>query len=168
MNSKMFYHSPREWVTTVKDHLESKMNINIGSIYKRKAIEISEVTFSYQVGESDPYNSLSNEERSQHNIELRFMIEVPTSINEFDLEALDASCRLEREICNQFFGDAFNQEEAELVSNLPSKFDPENGIFARVVTMRQQIYVGPLDQEFYELTHCTGDNNEYHQSGIEP
>ncbi|NOH85532.1 hypothetical protein F0249_17185 [Vibrio sp. 03-59-1] len=167
MNSKTFYHSPREWVTAVKDHLERKMNIEIGSIYKRKPVEISEVTFSYQVGESDPYNSLSNEERSQHNIELRFMIEVPTSIDGFDLEALDASCRLEREICNQYFGDAFNQEDAQLVSNLPSKFDPEHGVFARVVTMRQQIYVGPLEQEYGSLELCTGDNNEFHSADFE-
>lgn len=79
------------------------------------------------------------------------MVEVPTSVHEFDLEALDASCRIERELCNQFFGDGFNHEDAELVSNLPSKFAPELGVFARTITMRQQIYLGPLEEDYVAL-----------------
>ncbi|MBU2897688.1 hypothetical protein [Vibrio hepatarius] len=145
MSSEPYYRKPREWVKIVIKHLEHKMGIKIESIYKRVANELTDVTFTYQVGESDPFNHLSNEERSQHRIELRIMIEVPTSVDEFDLEALDASCRIEREICNQFFSDDFNHEDAELVSNLPSKFAPELGVFARTITMRQQIYVGPLE-----------------------
>lgn len=151
MSSEPYYRKPREWVKVVLKHLEDKMNIKIGSIYKRSADELTAVTFSYQVGESDPYNHLSNEERAQHRIELRIMVEVPTSIDEFDLEALDASCRIEREICNEFFGDGFNHEDAELVSNLPSKFDPSMGVFARTVTMRQQIYLGPQEEDYVEL-----------------
>ena len=170
MSSEQYYRSPREWVNVVKNHLERKMGITIDSIYKRQATELTGVAFSYQVGESEPSNTLSNEERAQHRIELRFMVEVPTSMDDFDLEALDASCRLEREICNQYFGDGFNHEDAELVSNLPSKFEPTMGVFARTVSMRQLIYVGPFEEEYLELDDIPIDEaiNELDSESVEP
>ncbi|WP_235284677.1 hypothetical protein ABF162_08290 [Vibrio coralliilyticus] len=165
MSSEQYYRKPREWVNVVVKHLEAKMGIKIGSIYKRSAEELTEVTFTYQVGESEPFNHLSHEERAQHRIELRIMVEVPTSVHEFDLEALDASCRIERELCNQFFGDGFNHEDAELVSNLPSKFVPELGVFARTVTMRQQIYLGPLEEDYVVLNE---ESYELNSETFEP
>ncbi|GEM77185.1 hypothetical protein VSA01S_32970 [Vibrio sagamiensis NBRC 104589] len=66
----------------------------------------------------------------------------------FDLEALDASTRLERELLNERFGVSSDLEGIIVVSNLPSKFDPQNGVFARTVTMKQRIRLGPVEQSW--------------------
>lgn len=145
MNSEPYFRSPREWVKKVVEHLELKLGITIESTYKRVATELPDTQISYLVGEIEPSNSHSNDGRPKHTIELRFLIEVPTSIEDFDLEAADASTRVERELTNEYFGVDSDLESADLISNLPSRFSPELGVFARTVTLKQTIRMGPIE-----------------------
>ncbi len=151
MNSDTFFRSPREWVLLVVSHLENRLKLKVETIYRRQAAELTNTTISYHVGEAEPVNDYANDGRHVHEIELRFLVEVPLSIDAFDLEALDASTRLERELLNQRFGVCDDLEDALLVSNLPSKFDPKNGVFARTVTMKQRIRLGPIEQSWHQI-----------------
>ncbi|UIP28888.1 hypothetical protein [Photobacterium sp. TLY01] len=156
MNSDTFFRVPSEWVKHVISSLEQSLSISIQNAYRRSPVELSETTISYQVGESEPVNHTGNDGRKLHDIELRFLVEVPTS-TDFDLEALDASTRLERELLNQRFGCFDDTEESRLVSNVPRKFDPTLGVFMRVVTLKQRIYMGPVDH--FDLEFCGSDLN---------
>ncbi|PMJ90292.1 hypothetical protein [Vibrio sp. 10N.261.55.A7] len=157
MSSEQYFRSPREWVKKVVEHLEQALSIRIKTSYQRCAKELTSTQISYLVGEVEPVNSFSNDGRAKHNIELRFLVEVPTSINEFDLEALDASTRVERELSNEFFNVGDDLEESVLVSNLPSRFNPELGVFARTVTFKQTIRMGPIAETAIELAGVESD-----------
>jgi len=159
VNSNRFFHSPREWVLLVVSHLEKRLSIKIETVYRRQAIELANTTISYHIGEAEPVNEYANDGRHLHEIELRFLVEVPLSMDGFDLEALDASTRLERELLNERFGVSSDLEGALVVSNLPSKFDPQNGVFARTVTMKQRIRLGPVEQSW----HCI-EGSRHHAS----
>lgn len=150
MNSDTHFRVPSEWVKHVISSLEQSLSISIQNAYRRSPVELSETTISYQVGESEPMNHTGNDGRKLHDIELRFLVEVPTS-TDFDLEALDASTRLERELLNQRFGCFDDTEETRLVSNVPRKFDPTLGVLMRVVTLKQRIYMGPVDNVVQEF-----------------
>ncbi|WP_243032912.1 hypothetical protein [Vibrio cincinnatiensis] len=162
MNSNTFFRSPRDWVTLVIEHLESALNVTINSTYTRSQTELSETRISYLVGEAEPVLGYANDGRNAHDIELRFLIEVPTSIDDFDLEALDASTRLDRELSSRVI--AFDDtDEAVVVSNIPNRFQPDHGVFSRVVTMRQRIRMGPVDEEYAELVGVnTNECNQAH------
>lgn len=163
MSSETFFRSPREWVEKVIAHLEQALKIEIKSTYTRSPDELTSTTISYLVGEAEPVRSYSNDGRHIHDIELRFLIEVPTSMADFDLEALDASTRIDRELLNEFFGESDDCEEAIPVSNNPSRFQPELGVFARTVTMKQRIRMGPIDEEYAVLVGVnTNECNKAH------
>ncbi|EKO3952213.1 hypothetical protein DXJ58_02210 [Vibrio fluvialis] len=151
MSSETFFHAPREWVAKVIEHLEQALSITISSTYVRSQHPLKDTQISYIVGEVEPINEYSNDGRKFHDIELRFLIEVPTNINGFDLEALDASTRLERELLLQRFGSYEDTEDAEIVSNLPSRFDPKTGVLSRTLTMRQRVRMGPVEETFLEI-----------------
>ena len=151
MNSNRFFRSPREWVLLVVSHLEHRLSIKIQTVYRRQAIELTNTTISYHIGEAEPVNEYANDGRHLHEIELRFLVEVPLSMDGFDLEALDASTRLERELQSERFGVSSDLEGAMVVSNLPSKFDPKNGVFARTITMKQRIRLGPVEQSWHYI-----------------
>ena len=151
MNSNTFFRSPREWVLLVVHHLEQRLALNIETVYRRQAVQLDTTTVSYHIGEADPVNEYANDGRHLHEIELRFLVEVPLSMPDFDLEALDASTRLERELSLQHFGVCSDLDGATVVANLPSKFDPKNGVFARTVTMRQRIRLGPVEESWHYI-----------------
>lgn len=152
MSSETFFRAPREWVEKVIEALEQSLNVKeIGSTYVRSPQALCDTRISYLVGEVEPVNEYSNDGRKSHDIELRFLIEVPTNRNGFDLEALDASTRLERELLKQRFGVYEDVEDAEIVSNLPSRFNPQDGVYSRTVTMRQRVKMGPVEETYLEL-----------------
>ncbi|WED23074.1 hypothetical protein L3Q72_06685 [Vibrio sp. JC009] len=164
MSSEAFIKKPRDWVAKVVQDLGERMGTNIDTVYKRKPSELKETTISYQVGELEAVNEFSCDGRHKHDIELRFLVEVPTSINDFDLEAMDASARIEREILNMNESVSPDTETARVVSNLPSQFSPVLGVFARTVTIRQQIMMGPVEEEYgklagWELSHGDSETN---------
>ena len=151
MSSETYFRAPREWVAKVVEHLEQALNIDIGSTYVRSQHPLDNTKISYVVGEGEPVNEYSNDGRKSHDIELRFLIEVPTNRNGFDLEALDASTRLERELLKQRFGSYEDVEDVEIVSNLPSRFDPKMGVLSRTLTMRQRVKMGPVEENYLEI-----------------
>ncbi|MFL7864916.1 hypothetical protein [Vibrio cincinnatiensis] len=151
MSSETYFRAPREWVAKVVEHLEQALNIEIGSTYVRSQHSLDNTKISYVVGEVEPVNEYSNDGRKSHDIELRFLIEVPTNRNGFDLEALDASTRLERELLKQRFGAYEDVEDVEIVSNLPSRFDPKMGVLSRTLTMRQRVRMGPVEETYLEI-----------------
>ncbi len=151
MSSETYFRAPREWVAKVIEHLEQALNIEIGSTYVRSQHPLDNTKISYVVGEVEPVNEYSNDGRKSHDIELRFLIEVPTNRNGFDLEALDASTRLERELLKQRFGVYEDVEDVEIVSNLPSRFDPKMGVLSRTLTMRQRVRMGPVEETYLEI-----------------
>lgn len=152
MNSTTFFRAPSEWVLMVLKRLELQLGIGeIETAYQRESLEITAPTIRYQCGECQSVNHTSNDGRKIHDIELRFLIEVPTIQANFDMVALDLSCRVERELFSQFFDSAHNLEENRLISNLPRRFNPETGVFMRVVTIKQQIYMGPLEDHWHEI-----------------
>ncbi|ASG01544.1 hypothetical protein [Vibrio anguillarum] len=165
MSSETFFRSPREWVEKVIAHLEQALNIEIKSTYTRSPDELTSTKISYLVGEAEPVRSYSNDGRHIHDIELRFLIEVPTSMADFDLEALDASTRIDRELLNEFFGESDDCEEAIPVSNNPSRFQPELGVFARTVTMKQRIRMGPVNEVYGEIGGAELDGFNQESSG---
>ena len=152
MSSNEFFRAPSEWVRHVIKALENRLSISIESAYKREATEPTATQFCYQVGESEELNHTGNDGRKLHEIELRFLVYVPLSVPEFDLEALDASTRLARELQSEYWGLGQNTEETRLVSNLPRQFNPDLGVFLRTVTMKQRIYMGPSDEGDQMLT----------------
>lgn len=151
MNSNTFFRSPREWVLLVVNHLEQRLTLKVDTVYRRQAVELAHTTISYHIGEAEPVNEYANDGRHLHDIELRFLVEVPISMDGFDLEALDASTRVERELLNQQFGASSDLDGAVVVSNLPSKFDPKNGVLARTVTMKQRIRLGPVEDSWHYI-----------------
>ncbi|ELE8119492.1 hypothetical protein RB980_002099 [Vibrio fluvialis] len=151
MSSETFFRAPREWVAKVIEHLEQALSIEIGSTYVRSPRPLEDTRISYVVGEVEPINEYSNDGRKAHDIELRFLIEVPTNRSGFDLEALDASTRLERELLKQRFGAYEDVEDAEIVSNLPSRFDPQMGVLTRTLTMRQRVRMGPVEETYLDI-----------------
>ncbi|MFA0102642.1 hypothetical protein AB4359_20180, partial [Vibrio splendidus] len=88
----------------VVNHLEQRLALKIDTVYRRQAVELANTTISYHIGEAEPVNKYANDGRHLHDIELRFLVEVPISIDGFDLEALDASTRVERELLHERFG----------------------------------------------------------------
>ncbi|WP_339366661.1 hypothetical protein [Vibrio splendidus] len=151
MNSNTFFRSPREWVLVVVNHLEQRLALKVDTVYRRQAVELANTTISYHIGEAEPVNEYANDGRHLHDIELRFLVEVPISMDGFDLEALDASTRVERELLHERFGAPSDLDCAMVVSNLPSKFDPQNGVFARTVTMKQRIRLGPVEESWHYI-----------------
>ncbi|HFQ4959205.1 TPA: hypothetical protein ACGUPM_002658 [Vibrio vulnificus] len=135
----------------VRSHLEGRLSLTVATVYQREATQLSETTISYQVGEVEPVSGYANDGRHLHDIELRFLVEVPTSLEGFDLIALDASTRIQRELLDQSFGSEQDVEPVVVVSNMPSRFDPSVGVFARTVTVRQRIRLGPLENDWHEI-----------------
>lgn len=64
---------------------------------------------------------------------------------------MDASTRLERELLKQRFGAYEDVEDAEIVSNLPSRFDPQMGVLTRTLTMRQRVRMGPVEETYLDI-----------------
>ncbi|MFV0449796.1 MAG: hypothetical protein ACK5MF_15290 [Vibrio sp.] len=145
------FRSPSEWVLYVVGQLKQRLNIELDSAYVREGKEPKQTYFAYQVGDSGVLNQRGNDGRKLHEIELRFLVYVPLAVPNFDLEALDASTRIEREFVDEFLGIGNNAEETRLVSNQPRKFDPKMGVFLRTVVVQQRIYMGEVDDEFMEL-----------------
>lgn len=162
MSSNSFFRVPSEWVMLVVGTLEQRLGIKIGSAYRREAKEPAHTLITYQVGESEPVNHSGNDGRKLHEIELRFLVEVPTAVRDFDLEALDASTRLERELLNERFGCFNDVDDTRLISNIPRKFDPDNGVFLRVVTIKQRIYMGPVGEEWLQIV-----GSSHHDVGVD-
>ncbi|MGF1684819.1 hypothetical protein [Photobacterium minamisatsumaniensis] len=162
MSSNLFFRAPSEWVKLVVSTLEKRLNINIDTAYRREAKEPIHTLITYQVGESEPVNHAGNDGRKLHEIELRFLVEVPTAVGDFDLEALDASTRLERELLNERFGCFNDVEDTRLISNLPRKFDPDNGVLLRVVTIKQRIYMGPVGEDWHQIV-----GNSHYDAGVD-
>lgn len=151
MNSNSFFRAPSEWVRHVITVLEARLNLSIESSYHRESSEPTGTTICYHVGESSQLNHTANDGRKLHEIELNFLVYVPLAVPDFDLEALDASTRLERELLHENWGQSENTGESRLVSNLPRKFDPGLGVFLRTVTMKQRIYMGPVGSDHLML-----------------
>ncbi len=167
MSSETFFRAPHEWVEKVIEILESALNVEeIGSTYVRSPKPLSDTRFSYLIGEVDPVNEYSNDGRKSHDIELRFLIEVPTNINDFDLEALDASTRLERELLKQRFGAYEDVEDVEILSNLPNRFNPQDGVYSRAVTMRQRVRMGPVEETYLEIEGTELDGSTQANSSV--
>lgn len=156
MSSKTFFHSPSEFVALVVEVLEQQLGLTIDSSYHRHAIELCGPSVSYLVGEIETKNETSNDGRKQHEIELRFLVEVPTATENFDLAAVDLSTRIQRELMLQRFGCDSDLMDLRLVSNLPSRFDPHSGILARTVTMKQGVLMGPVEDDWLELEEADG------------
>lgn len=148
MNSISHFRSPSEYVLFVINELEKRLNTPFPSAYKRQPVEATNTQFSYHIGDSKVRNETGNDGRKQHVIELRFLIEVPLAKDNFDLEALDASTRLERELLNEWFNLGALVEDTRVVSNTPRKFDPKNGVFLRTVSMTQRIYLGDVGSDY--------------------
>lgn len=156
MSSKTFFRSPSEFIRLVVRSVENTLALNIGSSYRRAAIELCGPTVSYLVGEIETKNETSNDGRKQHEIELRFLVEVPTAIENFDLAAVDLSTRIQRELMLQRFGCDSDLMDLRLVSNLPSRFDPHGGVLARTVTMKQVVLMGPIYENWLQLEEADG------------
>ncbi|MGL4223833.1 MAG: hypothetical protein ACRCSE_01620 [Vibrio sp.] len=150
MSSDQFFRAPSEWAASVVKKLEQALGLTIESTYVRTQHSIRDVRISYVIGEIEPVNEYSNDGRKAHIIEIRFLIEVPTNRAAFDLEAMDASTRLERELLLQRFGAYIDVDESEIASNLPSRFDPKGGIYARTVTVRQLVRMGPIEETYLD------------------
>ncbi|WP_417536391.1 hypothetical protein [Methylophaga sp.] len=146
------FRQPSDWVRYVVDTLKERLNIELDSAYVREAKEPKHTYFAYQVGDSNVLNQRANDGRKLHEVELRFLVYVPLAVPNFDLEALDASTRIEREFVDEFLGIGNNAEETRLVSNQPRKFDPKMGVFLRTVVVQQRIYMGKVEEELMELS----------------
>lgn len=146
------FRSPSEWVLYVVEQLKQRLNIELDSAYVREAKEPKRTYFAYQVGDSGVLNQRGNDGRKLHEIELRFLVYVPLAVPNFDLEALDAATRIEREFVDEFLGIGNNAEETRLVSNQPRKFDPKMGVFLRTVVVQQRIYMGKVEEELMEFS----------------
>lgn len=151
MSSNTFFRAPSDWVRHVITTLETRLKLSIESTYQREATEPTGTVICYHIGESEVINHTGNDGRKLHEIELRFLVYVPLAVADFDLEALDASTRLERELLNELWGCGENVEETRLVSNQPRKFNPAHGVFLRTVTMKQRIYMGPVSNDYLML-----------------
>ncbi|MFM2477372.1 hypothetical protein [Celerinatantimonas sp. MCCC 1A17872] len=156
MSSDTFFRSPSEFVQVVLDTLNTQLGLTIHSTYRREATQLDAPLVSYLIGEIETLNEMSNDGRKQHHLELRFLVEVPTSLPTFDLEALDLSSRLQRELLLQRFGCSEDVKDSRLVSNLPSQFDPHHGVLARTVTMRQTVLIGPIEEDWLLLEEVDG------------
>lgn len=150
-NSITYFRKPSDWVQHVVSLLEQRLSIELGSAYVREAKEPKHTYFHYQVGESNVLNQRGNDGRKLHEVELRFLVYVPLAVPNFDLEALDASTRIEREFVDEFLEIGQQAEETRLLSNQPRKFDPKMGVFLRTVTIQQRIYMGEVEEDFLEL-----------------
>lgn len=151
-NSNAYFRKPSDWVQYVVDSLKERLSIELDSAYVRETKEPKQTYFAYQVGDSNVLNQRGNDGRKLHEVELRFLVYVPLAVPNFDLEALDASTRLEREFVDEFLGIGQNAEETRLVSNTPRKFDPKNGVFLRTVVVQQRIYMGEVDEEVFPFS----------------
>lgn len=141
------FRKPSDWVTYVVESLKQRLGVELESAYVRESKEPRQTYFAYQVGDSNVINQRGSDGRKLHEIELRFMVYVPLAVPNFDLEALDASTRIEREFVDELLGIGQNAEETRLVSNTPRRFDPKNGVFLRTVVIVQRIYMGDVDDE---------------------
>ncbi|MEC6881471.1 hypothetical protein [Photobacterium piscicola] len=152
MSSNSFFRAPSEWVMTVIEQLEQRLQLGkIETAYQREETEPSAPIVRYQCGECQSINHTNNDGRKIHEIELRFLVEVPIAQANFDVVALDLSSRIERELFNERFGCVDDMEEARLISNLPRRFNPDNGVFLRVVTIKQRIFMGPIEHDWHEI-----------------
>lgn len=124
--------------------LEKRLDLKIDSAYKRESEELSGAQVCYHTGEVESSEGYSNDGRKQHEIELRFLVYVPLSSAHFELEALDLACRIERELLDETFDNGLINNVLRLVSNTPRKFDPDSGVFLRVVVIKQLVRMGPL------------------------
>ncbi|CAG9001775.1 MAG: hypothetical protein CENE_03802 [Candidatus Celerinatantimonas neptuna] len=156
MSSNTYFRAPSEFVQVVIESLEQSLKLSIGSSYRRVSVDMNEPMVSYLIGEIETKNETSNDGRKQHEIELRFLVEVPTSIEYFDLEAMDLSTRLQRELMLQSFGCSADLNESRLISNLPSRFDPDHGVLGRTVTMKQVLMMGPIEEDWLEIEGADG------------
>ncbi len=138
------YKAPSEYVKAVILELESRLNLKIESAFKRESEEILFAFICYHTGEVES-KGYANDGRKQHEIELRFLVYVPLSSEDFELEALDLSCRIERELLDETFDNGSINNISKLISNTPRKFSPEAGFFLRVVVIKQVIRMGPLE-----------------------
>lgn len=145
------YTAPSQWVNAVISALESRLSLTIDSAYHRDSEELTGPRLCYHTGEVEPVDGYAHDGRKQHDLELRFLCYVPLSLPEFELEALDMSCRLMRELQDETFGNGGLHDTLRIVSNMPRKYAPESGFFLRVVTVKQMIRMGPLDETFGEI-----------------
>ncbi|WP_158161230.1 hypothetical protein [Grimontia hollisae] len=149
------YTAPSQWVNAVISALESRLNLTIDSAYYRDSEELTGPRLCYHTGEVEPVDGYAHDGRKQHDLELRFLCYVPLSLPEFELEALDMSCRLMRELQDETFGNGGLHDTLRIVSNMPRKYAPESGFFLRVVTVKQMIRMGPLRDEVHQITGTT-------------
>nr|PMI49585.1 hypothetical protein BCU42_14330 [Vibrio splendidus] len=109
------------------------------------------IEFSYRVGFSKITDKVNNDGRETHEVELIFSVVANTSSELFDLDALDATSRVEREFQNQLFGLGDTLERPHYIVNEPQIIDQEHGYFIRTVTIRQYVKIGNPEQETFEL-----------------
>lgn len=140
------YTAPSQYVKFVICELEKRLNLTIESAFKRESEEIEGAQICYHTGEVESGEGYANDGRKQHEIELRFLVYVPLSSDDFELEALDLSCRIERELLDETFDNGSINNISKLISNTPRKFSPETAFFLRVVVIKQVIRMGPLEQ----------------------
>ncbi len=152
MSTSSYFRAPSEWVMRVIEQLEQRLQLGkIETAYQREVCEPQGPVVRYQCGDCQSINHTSNDGRKVHEVELRLLVEVPIALVNFDMAALDLSSRIERELFNERFGCVDDVEETRLISNLPRRFNPENGVFLRVVTIKQRIFMGPIDDNAVEI-----------------
>lgn len=143
------YTAPSQYVKDVITELGNRLDLDIRTIYVREPTEQATSQVFYHTGDVDSSGEYANDGRKQHEIELRFLVHVSTALDDFELEALDLATRIERELMCETFNQAMKHDAIRLLDNSPRKFDPENGFFLRVVTVKQQIRMGPLLEESF-------------------
>ncbi|WP_077675535.1 hypothetical protein [Salinivibrio proteolyticus] len=150
MNSTA-YTAPSQFVKHVVNTLGQRLNIEIESAYQREASELKSARVAYHTGDVDSESGYASDGRKQHEVEIRFLVYVPIVKSDFELEALDLACRIERELLETTWQSGGVHDTLTIESNVPRKFAPEQGFFLRVVTVRQQIRVGPLDEQWHQI-----------------
>ncbi len=148
--SAQLLRNPSDYVQAVISHLETILSITIASSYKRAATTPESVEITYRCGQSKIIKEDTNDGREKHSIELIFAITVNTSNDGFDLEALDASSRIEREFQNSYFGLGDSVELPDYIVNEPQIIDDEHGYLIRAVTVRQSVSIGEVDATWLE------------------
>ncbi len=160
--SYQLLRNPSDYVKAVIDHLETALTLEIPSSYKRIASSPETVEITYRCGQSKIMKEDTNDGREKHSIELIFSITVNTSNEGFDLEALDASSRIEREFQNSYFGLGDSVELPDYIVNEPQIIDDEHGYLIRAVTVRQSVSIGEVDEEYFEMmsggVYVSGNN----------
>lgn len=166
MNSDTFYRAPGDWVRAIIGYIEQRLGLVIKSSYYRQASALKGPLVSYHIGELETLNHTANDGRKLHEIELRLFVEIPLSVPCFDEEAADLSARITRELVNFSPSNNDNDDTMQLLTNEPSRFVPDDGVFARVIMLRQRIFMGPTDLTEGRVVGARGYAGSHEQPDI--